>query len=486
MNWRLVAAAVLVGGCGKAAAPPVVDRTAEAIGAVAAGLRPAVAVQGAPSASYALAERLAHYRVPGVSVAVVDSGRIVWARGFGVKEAGTADSVVPGTIFQAASISKPVAATAMLRLVEEGKLSLDSAVNVYLKSWKLPDNKFTAKQAVTLRRIVSHSAGLTVHGFPGYQAGDSLPTVPEILDGKKPANTGPVRVDVEPGKMMRYAGGGTTVMQLALTDVTGETFPDLMKRLVIDPIGMRSSTYEQPLSASRGAEAAAAHETDGTMTPGRAHTYPEMAAAGLWTTPTDLLKWAIEIAAARAGTSSKILSKAMATEMLTVQKAPVGLGPFLGGAGRGFHFGHGGSNKGFRSELIYFPESGQGAAVMTNGEQGSGLAQEILYSIAAHYRWPEYGPTSVVLLAVDSTALDRYAGTYEVTTPLPVELVVSREGSQLFAEAKGVVPREQIGLTAADKSIGLESGNEMTFVAGRGDKIEAVEIGGFRLKRKGK
>jgi CubicO group peptidase (beta-lactamase class C family) len=374
----------------------------------------------------------------------------------------------------------------MLRLVEEGKLSLDSAVNVYLKSWKVPVNKFTAKKAVTLRRIASHSAGLTIHGFPGYKVGDSLPTVPQILGGKKPANTGPVRVDVEPGKIMRYAGGGTTGMQLVLTDMTGETFPALMKRLVIDPIGMTSSTYEQPLPASRGAEAAAAHEADGTMTPGRAHTYPEMAAAGLWTTPTDLLKWALEIAAARAGTSTKILSKAMATAMLTVEKAPVGLGPFLGGAGRAFHFGHGGSNQGFRSEVIYFPETGQGAAVMANGEQGSALAQEILYSIAARYRWPEYGPKSVVLIPVDSTALDRYVGTYYVTSPFPVSLLISREGTKLFAEAKGGLPREQFGLVAPDKAIGLQSGIEATFVAGRGDRVEEIELDGITLKRKDK
>ena len=231
MNWRFLVGVGLVGGCGKVVAPPVVDRTAEAMAAVAAGLRPPLAIQGAPEVVYRLADRMSHYHVPGVSVAVVDSGRIVWASGFGVKEAGTADSVSASTIFQAASISKPVAATAMLRLVEAGKVSLDSAVNVYLTSWKLPGNKFTAKQAVTLRLIASHSAGLTISGFPGYKAGDSVPTVPQVLDGAKPANTGPVRVDVEPGKIMRYAGGGTTIMQLALTDVTGEPFPVLMKRL---------------------------------------------------------------------------------------------------------------------------------------------------------------------------------------------------------------------------------------------------------------
>ena len=473
-------------GCGSPAdQKPAATQAAEPIDQIIAGLRPTITIKGAAApVRYTLAERMAHYKVPGVSVAVVNGGKIAWARGFGVKEAGTQDSVVPTTLFQAASISKPVSATAMLRLVDQGKLSLDSNVNIYLKSWKLPDNKFTAKEKVTLRRIVSHNAGLTVHGFPGYKAGDSLPTVPQILDGAKPANTGPVRVDTFPGAIWRYSGGGTTIMQLVLTDVTGEAFPDLVKRLVLDPAGMTNSTYTQPLmDAWRGRESAA-HEGDGTVTPGRWHTYPEMAPAGLWTTPTDLLKWAMEITADRDGKSDKMLSKAIATEMLTVQKAPTGLGPFLDGSGRGFHFGHGGSNQGFRSELIYFPETGQGAAVMTNGENGGTLAQEILYSIGAAYQWPEYGPKEIVPIAVDTAMLDRLVGSYETKQPFPVTLVVSREGTKLFAEAEKVLPRSEIVLTTPTKATGLELGFEFTFVPDKTGKIGQVEIPGVTLKRK--
>ncbi|MBK8058243.1 MAG: beta-lactamase family protein [Gemmatimonadetes bacterium] len=189
---------------------------------------------------------MAHHKVPGVSIAVVDNGRIVWARGYGLKALGTADSVDANTLFQAASISKPVAASGMLRLVEEGKLALDTPVNDYLKSWKLPENPFTAKEKVTLRRIASHNAGLTVHGFPGYAATDSVPTVPQLLDGTKPANTAAVRVDTFPGAISRYSGGGITIEQLVMTDVTGEPFPALLKRLVLDPVGMTNSGYDQP------------------------------------------------------------------------------------------------------------------------------------------------------------------------------------------------------------------------------------------------
>ncbi|MBK6308724.1 MAG: beta-lactamase family protein [Gemmatimonadetes bacterium] len=254
---------------------------------------------------------------------MVDNGRIVWARGYGLKALGTADSVDANTLFQAASISKPVAASGMLRLVEEGKLALDTPVNDYLKSWKLPDNRFTAKEKVTLRRIASHNAGLTVHGFPGYAATDLSP-VPQLLDGTKPANTAAVRVDTFPGAISRYSGGGITIEQLVMTDVTGEPFPALLKRLVLDPIGMTNSGYDQPLSAARAPHAAAGYRPDGKMVEGRWHTYPEMAAAGLWTTPSDLMKWSMEIAAARAGTSTKVLSQKMATEMLTAQKEAFG------------------------------------------------------------------------------------------------------------------------------------------------------------------
>ena len=191
---------------------------------VLSGLRPPLEVTGRPTVKWTLAERMAYHEVPGVSIAVISGGRVEWARGIGVKEAGKADSITPTTLFQAASISKPVAATGMLRLVERGTLQLDTNVNGYLKSWKVPENKFTTTEKVTLRRIASHTAGLTVHGFPGYSPTDPIPTVVQVLDGAKPANTRPVRVDTTPGAISRYSGGGTTIMQQLLVDVTGKPF----------------------------------------------------------------------------------------------------------------------------------------------------------------------------------------------------------------------------------------------------------------------
>jgi CubicO group peptidase (beta-lactamase class C family) len=422
-------------------------------------LQAQIQVSGRPVAKWSLAERMAHFHVPGVSIAVVDSGRIVWARGFGVKQAGTGDSVTAETIFQAASISKPVSATAMLKLVEQGKLSLDQNVNTYLKSWKVPDNKFTAKEKVTLRRIVSHSAGLTVHGFQGYAVTDPLPTIQQILNGVRPANSAAVRVDTFPGARWSYSGGGTTVMRLVLTDVTGEPFPELVKRLVLDPAGMSHSTFEQPLSAERAATAASGHGSDGTMVPGHWHIYPELAPDGLWTTPTDLLHWAMEIAADRAGKSDKLLSQSMATQMLTTQTAPTGLGPFLEGSGRGFRFGHGGDNVGFHADLVYFPETGQGAAIMTNGDQGQRLIGEIKLAIAAEYGWPDIGPRIVTTVPVDTVALERLIGKYVVTfggQSIPID--ITRDGDHLVVTSAALGGSEDLLAESPTSFVGSEQG----------------------------
>ncbi|MEJ2216170.1 MAG: serine hydrolase [Gemmatimonadota bacterium] len=447
--------------------PATAQAVDSAIARVTSNLRTQIEVAGRPAPeTYTLAERMARYHVPGISIAVADSGRIVWARGFGVKEAGETDSVTATTLFQAASISKPVAATAMLRMVAAGKLDLDRPVNDYLKSWKVPQNKYNARQKVTLRRIVSHSAGLTVHGFPGYAAGAPVPTVVQVLDGTPPANTAPVRVDTTPGAIFRYSGGGVTVEQLVLSDVSGDTFPALMKRLVLDPIGMSHSTYRQPLPAELASQAAVAHDAQGKPIAGRWHTYPEMAAAGLWTTPTDLLKWALAIAAARAGEAGAILPQTLAAEMLTVQKGSMGLGPVLGGTGDGFHFGHGGSNAGYRCQVIYFPVLGKGAAIMTNGDDGGALAREVLLAIGAEYGWPDY---SVVRTAqLDPARLDRYVGRYAVARPAGIMYIIARKGDRLFLQPPGMLGGDELVMTAPDRGVSLRSGEWVTFPAGDG------------------
>ena len=442
---------------------------------VLGGLRPPVEIQGKPAQRWTLADRMKEHKVPGVSIAVIEGGRIAWARGFGVKEAGTSDSVTPATLFQAASISKPVAATAMLRLVERGTLNLDTNVNKYLKSWKVPDNKFTTTEKVTLRRIVSHTAGLTVHGFPGYATTDPIPTVVQVLDGVKPANTDPVRVDTTPGAIERYSGGGTTIMQQLLVDVTGKPFPALMQELVLGPVGMTSSTYEQPIPAARAPEAAHAHTQDGKPIPGGWHVYPEMAPAGLWTTPTDLLKWAMAITDARAGRSTSLLSQGMTQQMLTAQKNEIGLGPFVGGTGRNFHFGHGGANEGFHSQLVMYPELGVGAAVMTNGDGGPPLIEEVLRAIAAEYGWPDYAAEKVTAVTLDAKAIAGLVGTYLLKVGPGLQARVEQDSGRLMLRAQQIPDQELI--PKSDTSFVMASlGWQVSFTRDASGRATAISV----------
>ncbi len=256
-----------------------------------------------------LAGLMRMYNVPGLSLAVIENYKIVDAKAYGVAEVGSSTPVTTKTLFQAGSISKPVAAAGALYLVEQGKLSLDEDVNQKLKMWKVPENEFTSTEKVTLRRLMSHTAGLPAHGFPGYDVNDPLPTLVQVLNGKKPANTDPIRVDIVPGTKFRYSGGGVTIEQLLMMDVTGRPFPTLMHEAVLEKIGMRDSSYEQPLPPDRAAMTAGGTGTDGREVHGKWHVYPEMAAAGLWSTPTDLAKFAIEIALSKEGKANHVLCK---------------------------------------------------------------------------------------------------------------------------------------------------------------------------------
>jgi len=327
------------------------------------------------------------YNCPGLSVAVIDNFKIAWAKAYGVTEAGTHTPVTVHTLFQAGSISKPVAATGTLSLIEHGTLSLDENVNLKLKSWQVPDNEFTKDEKVTLRRLMSHSAGLTVHGFPGYEVGTPIPTLVQIFNGEPPANTAPIRVDFVPGTKFRYSGGGVTIEQQLVMDVTGKPFPQFMRETVLDKIGMADSSYEQPLPPVRAAATATGTRADGTLIPGRWHIYPEMAAAGLWTTATDLAKFGIEIALSKQGKANHVLSEATTREMLKPQIEQVGLGFFLNGHKNPEEFGHNGSDEGFQALLIMFADSGKGVAIMANSDNGISVANQLTQSVAKEYGW---------------------------------------------------------------------------------------------------
>ncbi len=388
-------------------------------------------------------EQMARRHIPGLSLAIIQDGRIVAARAYGVVDETSRVPVTTGTLFQAGSISKPVSALGALHLVEAGRVALDSDVNAKLTTWKVPNNVFLTREKVTLRRILSHSAGLTVHGFPGYDIDSTVPTLLQVLDGGAPANTPPISVDTIPGSIWRYSGGGFTVMQQMIIDVTGKPFPQFMKESVLGPIGMASSSFEQPQPPARTALAAGGLSLDRKPVHGRWHIYPEMAAAGLWTTPTDLARFAIEIQQTLAGGGHGVISPDMAHQFLTVQKGVSGLGIFVQGSGDTLNFTHGGRDEGFDAQLVAFARTGQGAAIMINANDDSRAVGRILNFIGSAYGWPELwdpsgAPAALEGVHLDTIWLGHCAGYYELLENQMITLAPNRTCNGLETFVNGL------------------------------------------------
>jgi CubicO group peptidase (beta-lactamase class C family) len=353
------------------------------------------AVTGSVSDRSVVEQLMKQFNVPGVSIAIIKDFKVAAAYVYGVADVETGAPVTPETMFQAASISKPVAAMVSLKAVQNGRFTLDQDVNTILKSWKVPDGPFTKERRVTPRSLMSHTSGTgDAFGFPGYAPQAPLPSIPQLLDGvQPPSNLRAVRLERAPLTGYEYSGGAVMIQQLALTDTVGKPFAELARDWVLNPIGMSNSTYEQPLPSPREKQAARAHNRSGARMGDPWHVYPEQAAAGLWTTPTDLAKFAIEVQLALLGRSSRVLSQTTVREMVT----PVGVGPFAVGFqvakdGEGWYFMHGGSNWGFQCDLIAHRVKGYGAAIMTNSDSGGALIGRLRRMIQQEYTWDLLDP----------------------------------------------------------------------------------------------
>lgn len=429
---------------------------------IEAGLLPPVILKGQPLRTARLDEKMRELKIPGVSVAVFDKGRIEWTRGWGVADAASGQKVDADTRFQAASLSKPVAAAAALALVAKGRMSLDADINSYLAKWKLPENEFTAKQKVTLRHLLSHSGGVTVSGFRGYATNEAVPTPLQLLDGIKPANSAPVRVDIPVGTRYRYAGGGYSIVQLAIEEVTKKSFADAARELVLDPLGMSHSTYVQPLPADLHARAATAHRASGEPIAGRWHIHPEQAAAGLWTTPEDMARFAIAVQQMAAGTAkTSIMPRELASSMMRPVIDDYGLGLGISGSGRETRFGHGGSNVGFRCTFMAFKDVASGVVVMTNSDRGGEVLQDIVRAVAREYGWPGLAPIERTLGTSDPGVYKDFAGRYEIPIRSPpVVMLIAAEGGKLYrgsgAQRVELLPESATTFFAMDSDMRIE------------------------------
>jgi CubicO group peptidase (beta-lactamase class C family) len=423
-----------------------------------------------------LATRMRTRNVPGASVAVAHNGRVDWVRGYGVLSSAADRRVNEHTLFQAASISKPVAAFAAMILADRRRLDLDADVNDILKSWHVPDSPLTGRQRVTVRRILSHTAGLTVHGMPGYPAGAPLPTTTQILSGLPPATNEPVRVALEPGQEFQYSGGGYTVLELLIAEIAGQPFDEFVRETVLVPCGMADSTFAQPLPSDTAERAARGHTVDGALIPGGLTVLPALAASGLWTTAQDLVRFLLETQRALAG-ESRLLSRQAAGQMLAAQShGPAALGFWLEGTGDGRRFFHTGSNEGYRAHAVGYFDDGRAAAVLTNGDEGGVLCLELLNAVADVYDWPGF-IVEKVIADIDAAHLDRYAGSYDVAG---MQVQVTREGDGLVATAPGVGSQRLFPETGTEFFFADMDGS-VTFAPDDLGIRVVVRIGGERL-----
>ena len=413
------------------------------------GLPPVVF--GGDTLQYTLTEWMEKLAIPGLSIAVIDNYEIVWSRGYGVKEKENENTpVTETTLFQVASISKPVAAIAVMHYAGQGLFDLDADVNEYLQSWQLPQSRFDQGQKVTLRRLLSHSAGVTPGGYPGYDKSEEIPGLVQILEGRPPASSQPTRILVAPGSGFNYSGPGYSMIQLVLEDKFGKPFDEIIEESLIGPLGLQNSTFKQELSVEFAQRAASGHYFLGDPLQGGWFRYPEKAAAGLWTTPSDLAKIMIEVAKSAAGKSNQILSKKTAQEMLTLETGIMGLGFMVRPENEFGYFSHSGRNQGFVSEFHMYGDKGKGLVIVTNSDVGGYLSALILQSVAREYEWPGADQHSVsdglafnlfyqaknvqrprTEIDQNPDVLSRYTGRYLLEDGFPIIITLGEDGLNL-------------------------------------------------------
>lgn len=394
------------------------------------GLLPPVLIKG--QKTWTLAERMMYYRVPGVSIAVIKDYKVLWSKGYGYSDNMSRQPVTDKTLFQMASISKPVTAAAVLGKVQDGKFALHKPVNSYLKSWKLPENKFTKKTKVTIAHLLSHTSGITIPGYRGYLSTDAIPNLLQVLDGLPPVNSSAARVGMEPGKKMVYSGGGYSVIQKLIVDTQKKSFPAFMKKNVFSPLGMTDSTFKQPLPKHLHHRAASGHRPNTVTLDGKWHVYPEMAAAGLWSTSSDMAKFIADIQLAYKKNKGKILSQKMAKKFLEPYISDsMGLGFFIMEKKDAVYFHHSGGNEGFRVYVIGHLDKGCGAVVLTNSDNGGLIYNEIIRGIAVIYKWDHFLSKPYETIKVKPEILKTLTGKFAVDSGHLLEITSS--SGQLYA-----------------------------------------------------
>jgi CubicO group peptidase (beta-lactamase class C family) len=389
-------------------------------------------------------DRMKFYHVKGLSIAVVHNYKIVWAKGYGWADEKEKRPVTTETLFEPGSISKSLNSVGVMKLVQDKKLDLYTDINTYLRSWKFPYDTISHNGKINIAELLSHTAGLTVHGFWGYDREAKIPTVPEILDGKSPANSKAVRSFMVPGEKFQYSGGGTTITQLIITDVTQQPYDKFMYENVLKPIGMHNSFYSQPPPDDKLKLCATGYHPDGKEVNNKFHVYPEQAAAGLWMTPSDLSNYIIETQLAYEGKSAKVLNQEMTKLRLTPYLNPSSaFGAFIEQRKLDpkqeestLYFQHNAGNEGFcGTSYGSLDGEGNGCAIFTNNSN-TPLLYELLNSVARVYKWKDFPgiPPTKKVIKLDDKKMQKYLGVYQVIPNTFVHLMKNDDGYFLFAD----------------------------------------------------
>jgi CubicO group peptidase (beta-lactamase class C family) len=416
----LVLAALLCSGTGAWAEDNRNTSSDSHVDLVEQNIQPLVHIIGTKEVQ-SLHERMSYYNIPGVSIAVIHNGKIDWAKGYGVIEAGSQKPVTNFTLFEAASVSKPITAITTMVLAQKGLLDLDAPIDNYLKSWHVPASTFSARTAPTARQIMCHHAGFNVEFVSGYTKDEAIPSLVQILNGSPPSNTPAVVLTQTPGKNFKYSAGGFLVLQQALIDQSQNEFWSVANNKVFRPLAMRSMSFIQPTMIRPTPGLAKGHGFDGQPTAKRI--YPEQSAAGLITTPTDLGLIILEIQDAL-NDHGKLLKKATAQQILTQQddKPAIGLGFFLAGKNANLRFSMDGWNYGYTCRMVGFAHRGEGAVVMTNGDNGA-LMFEVLDAIAKAYGWTMQPMTRKEASAMADETIKMYCGHYKWDKDMEAEVI---------------------------------------------------------------
>ncbi len=456
--------------------------TKERIKTIENGLLKSIVFEGENPERMKLFERMAYYKIPGVSITAIDNFQIEWAKGYGVTQINSQDPVTVSSIFQATAISQAVSAAGLLTLVIRGEIGLDVNINDYLQSWTIPENQFTLKEKVTLRRLLSRNSGLVPLEYEGVESIENKPSLLQIFSGEKTKNP-PVYVSSTPGTVLEHSEANFAILEKLIEDINGQLFAEFMDKAVLTPLKMEHSSFADSLPEHLFMDALFGHNREGFPFTGKGHFYPVIAANGLWTTPSDLAIFAIELMSAALGRSQNIFDPELARNMLSVHVGNQGLGFFIGDEGDNLHFFIRGKNEGFSSYLVGYPVKGQGVVIMANSENGEYLIDEILRAVAEAYGWPHFLPEIKKYFRLDSSIYQLYEGLYEVNPTY--QLNVSYEDYYLIIQPTGQ-KATQFFVENATTFFSTDPYIRIRFVLDAGGTVTGLVLGqrDFRLEAK--